>query len=193
MLEKIRANIGWIVLVAILLYFIGKYFYAQPKYINGEKAPDFTATMLTGEPMKLSDLKGQYILLDFWGSWCGPCVAEAPSLKKLYDNFHGKNYTDAKGFEIVSVGIESDKMRWQATIQRLGMNWQYHVSDFQNLDSPIAKMYGVRVIPTKFLINTEGVIIGVNKPIEEISYPSKLNILHLNILLNQIKMPIEKR
>ena len=168
MLEKIRANIGWIVLVAILLYFIGKYFYAQPKYINGEKAPDFTATMLTGEPMKLSDLKGQYILLDFWGSWCGPCVAEAPSLKKLYDNFHGKNFSDAKGFEIVSVGIESDKMRWQATILRLNMNWQYQVSDFQNLDSPIAKMYGVRFIPTKFLINTEGVIIGVNKPIEEI-------------------------
>lgn len=168
MLEKIRGNIGWIVIAAILLYFIGKYLYAHPKYINGEKAPDFTATMLTGAPMTLSDLKGQYILLDFWGSWCGPCVAEAPDLKKLYDNYHGKNYTDAKGFEIVSVGIESDKMRWQAAIQRLNMNWQYHVSDFQNLDSPIAKMYGVRVIPTKFLLNTEGVIIGVNKPIEEV-------------------------
>ena len=168
MLEKIRGNIGWIAIVAVLLYFIGKYFYAQPKYINGEKAPDFTATMLTGSPMTLSDLKGQYILLDFWGSWCGPCVAEAPRLRKLYDTFHGKNFSDAKGFEIVSVGIESDKMRWQAAIQRLNMNWQYQVSDFQNLDSPIAKMYGVRVIPTKFLINTEGVIIGVNKPIEEI-------------------------
>ena len=63
MLEKIRGNIGWIVLAAILLYFIGKYFYAQPKYINGEKAPDFTAIMLTGAPMTLSDLKGQYILI----------------------------------------------------------------------------------------------------------------------------------
>ena len=51
MLEKIRGNIGWIVLAAILLYFIGKYLYAQPKYINGEKAPDFTATMLRGTPM----------------------------------------------------------------------------------------------------------------------------------------------
>lgn len=168
MIEKLKGNIGWILLAALILYFIGKYLYAQPKYINGEKAPDFTATMYTDSSMTLSDLHGHYILLDFWGSWCGPCIAEAPQLKKLYADFQGKNFKDAKGFEIVSVGIESDRIRWQSAIQRLNLNWPYHVSDFQNLDSPIAKMYGVRVIPTKFLINTEGVIVGVNQSMEEI-------------------------
>ena len=64
--------------------------------------------------------------------------------------------------------VEQDKTRWLAAISRFNMTWQYHVSDFQNMDSPVAKQYGVRVIPTKFLINTEGVIIGVNQPIEMI-------------------------
>ena len=168
MVEILRKNIGWITFIAILLYFIGRYFYTQPKYINGAVAPDFTATMQNGSPMTLSSLKGHYVLLDFWGSWCGPCVAEAPELKGLYEKFHSKEYKEAKGFEILSIGIESDKERWQQAIQRLGMNWTYHVSDFKNLDSPLATLYGVRVIPTKFLLNTEGVIVGVNQSIEDI-------------------------
>ena len=167
-METIRKNWTWIVLTMIVIYFIGRYFYKQPKYINGASAPDFVGMMHDDSSMKLSDLKGQYVLLDFWGSWCGPCVAEAPDLKKIYDTFHGKNFKDAKGFEIVSVGIESEKERWLSAIQRLNLNWRYHVSDFQNLDSPIAKQYGVRVIPTKFLLNTEGVIIGVNQSLADI-------------------------
>jgi thiol-disulfide isomerase/thioredoxin len=167
-METIRKNWTWIVLAMIVIYFIGRYFYKQPKYINGASAPDFAGQMYDDSSMKLSDLKGQYVLLDFWGSWCGPCVAEAPDLKKIYDTFHGKSFKDAKGFEIVSVGIESDKERWLLAIQKLNLNWRYHVSDFQNLDSPIAKQYGVRVIPTKFLLNTEGVIIGVNQSLADI-------------------------
>lgn len=168
MFDFIKKNSGWILAGVILLYFIGRYIYAQPKFINGAQAPDFSATMLDGSNMNLSQLKGQYVLLDFWGSWCGPCIAEAPEIKKLYEKFHGKTFQDAQGFEIVSVGIESETERWKNAIERLNMNWKYHVSDFKNLDSPIAQLYGVRVIPTKFLVNTEGVIIGVNQSMEEI-------------------------
>jgi peroxiredoxin len=168
MLNFIKNNTLILVLGLVLLYFVGKYLYAKPKFINGEIAPDFTLQMADGSNFQLSNLKGQYVLLDFWGSWCGPCLQEAPDLKRLYDTFKGKNFTDAKGFELVSVGIEQDKNRWSAAISRFNMTWQYHVSDFQNMDSPVAKQYGVRVIPTKFLINTEGVIVGVNQPIEVI-------------------------
>lgn len=164
----IKKYSGWILAGIVLLYFIGRYMYAQPKYINGAQAPDFSAQTLSGSTVSLSQLKGNYVLLDFWGSWCGPCLTEAPHIKALYDKFHGKTFQDAQGFEVMSVGIESDSDRWKAAIQRLNLNWQYHVSDFKNLDSPIAQRYGVRVIPTKFLLNTEGVIIGVNQSPEEI-------------------------
>ena len=168
MLNFIKNNTLTLVLAIGLVYLLGKYLYAKPKFINGETAPDFTMQMANNASFQFSSLKGQYVLLDFWGSWCGPCLQEAPELKRVYETFHSKNFTDAKGFEIVSVGIEQDKNRWLAAISRMDMNWQYHVSDFQNLDSPTAKQYGIRVIPTKFLINTEGVIIGVNQPIADI-------------------------
>jgi thiol-disulfide isomerase/thioredoxin len=168
MLNFIKNNTFIIVLSMGLIYLLGKYLYAKPKYINGEIAPDFTMQMANGSEFQLLSLKGQYVLVDFWGSWCGPCLQEAPELKRIYETFHGKKFTDAQGFEMVSVGIEQDKNRWLAAINRMEMNWQYHVSDFKNLESPVAKQYGVRVIPTKFLINTEGVIIGVNQPIEVI-------------------------
>jgi thiol-disulfide isomerase/thioredoxin len=168
MTEYIKKYGFYAVLIALFLYFLGKYLYAQPKFVNGETAPDLVGQLYNGNAFQLSNLKGNYVLVDFWGSWCGPCIQETPNLRKLYDDFHGKNYNNAKGFEIVSIGIESDKSRWLNAIQRLDMHWEYHVSDFQNLKSPLAKSYGVRVIPTKFLLNTEGVIIGVNQPIEEI-------------------------
>ncbi len=168
MIDFLKKYRFYLIIAAFLLYFLGKYIYAQPKYVNGEVAPDIVGTMHNDTPFQLSNLRGNYVLVDFWGSWCGPCIQETPKLRQLYTNFHGKTYTDAKDFDIVSVGIESDKTRWLSAIERLDMRWQYHVSDFQNLNSPMAKSYGVRVIPTKFLLNTEGVIIGVNQPFEEI-------------------------
>lgn len=167
-MDNIRKNWTWIVAGILIIYFIGRYFYKQPKYINGATAPEFSGVMQDGQSMSLSALKGQYVLLDFWGSWCAPCIEETPELRRLYDTFHGKNFKDAKGFEIVSIGIETDKERWLSAIQRYNMNWRYHISDFRNLDSPLADLYGVRVIPTKFLLNTEGVIVGVNQSFSDI-------------------------
>jgi thiol-disulfide isomerase/thioredoxin len=168
MINFLKNNAFYILIAVVVLYFIGRYLYAQPKFINGEAAPDFKVALRDGTPFQLSQLKGSYVLLDFWGSWCGPCIQEVPALKRLHDGFHNVPFSDAKGFEIVSVGIETDKSRWENAINALQMNWQYHTSDLQNLNSPLAKQFGVRVIPTKFLLNTEGVIIGVNQSAEEI-------------------------
>ncbi len=156
-------------LIGVIAFFLGRKIYFTPNFVNGERAANFTGTMPDGTTMELSDLEGKYVLLDFWGSWCGPCRVENPALVQLYQEFHGKAFQDASNFEIVSVGIETKKERWLAAIQKDNLNWKYHVSELTNFQSEIAKLYGVREIPTKFLLNEDGMIIGVNQSVEEIA------------------------
>jgi thiol-disulfide isomerase/thioredoxin len=104
--------------------------------------------------------------LIFGGSWCGPCRAESPELVRLYNTYKGKKLKSGATFQVVGVGIERDAKRWKRAIQQDGLNWPYHVLDqAQNLrffDSPIASQFGVKQVPTKYLLNPEGEIALVN-------------------------------
>ena len=161
--NKMIKKYGFIALLLLVAaVYVVKYLYSKPKYTNGEIAPDFAMKLLDGREMNLHDLKGNYILLDFWGSWCGPCRQENPNLVKLYNEFHGKSFKKAKTFEIVSVGLEMKESRWKAAIEKDGLLWPYHHADFERMNSPIGKSYGVREIPTKYLITPDGYIAGVN-------------------------------
>lgn len=157
---------GYFFYIAIILivavYYGGRHIYFKPKYINGETAPAFSAPLINGDAFSLSDLEGKYVLIDFWGSWCGPCRRQSPDLVKLYSKFGEQKFTDADGFEIVGVGIEFNENSWKSAIQSDGLNWKYHIGQFNRFDSAIAKLYGVREIPTKYLISPTGHIIGVN-------------------------------
>ncbi len=169
MLKKLKFSLVFPLL--LILGLAGKYFYMQPAYDSGEAAPAFSGQLPSGELFQLSDLKGKVVLLDFWGSWCGPCRHENPTLVKFYDQYHSREYKDIDGFEVVSVGIESRDKSWAKAIQKDGLKWPYHVLDLATslrfFDSPIAQMYGVKEVPTKFLINERGDIVGVNLPFEE--------------------------
>lgn len=156
-------------IAGVIIFFVGRKIYFTPNFVNGEVAADFTGTMPSGETMQLSDLQGQYVLLDFWGSWCGPCRKESPALVELYQEFNGKQFEDASNFEIVSVGIETNKNRWLSAIKKDNLNWKYHVSELTNFQSEIALLYGIREIPSKFLINPKGMIVGVNQSVEEVA------------------------
>jgi thiol-disulfide isomerase/thioredoxin len=143
--------IGSLVIVAYIFYQ-----YRQPRFGSGELAPDFEVALLNGERVRLSDLKGKYVLLQFWGSWCGPCRRENPELVKIYQEFHNK------GFEIFSIGIEQNPRAWQSAIQQDGMVWKYHSMESGEFNGGLALQYNIKSIPATFLLNPEGQIMGVN-------------------------------
>ncbi len=156
-------------LIVATLFFSIKYLASENKnLVNGTSAPALIGILRNGQVFDLKNLQGNYVLLDFWGSWCAPCIEEMPQLRALFDKYHQKKFKDADGFEMVSFGVEDDTNRWTAAIDRLKMNWTYQISDFLNMKSPAVKNFGVEKVPTKFLINPKGIIVGVNLLPEEI-------------------------
>lgn len=128
----------------------------------GEPFADISQPDTSGINRKLSDLKGKVILLDFWGSWCGPCREANPKLVKIYDKFK------AKGFDIFGVGAETQKKQWVAALKKDGLQW-INVSDLKGDKNEAALMYNVGQYPTNFLIDKNGIIIAKDISIEELS------------------------
>ena len=161
-----------ILLAGMIALFIGRYFYQQPRFVNGESTPDFTATTITGEQLELSSLRGNYVLLDFWGSWCGPCRQENPRLVQLYDKYQNTSFQQAESFVVISIGIEENENRWRRAIERDGLHWPHHILDkassLRFFDSELAQQFGVKQVPTKYLLNEKGLIIAVNPSAEEL-------------------------
>jgi peroxiredoxin len=150
------------IILAIGLVFAW-YKYRQPRFIAGDKAPDFEAVLADGQTTaRLSDLRGKYVLLHFWGSWCGPCRAENPALAAIFQKYQGQ------GFEIFSIGIEQSPEAWQRAIEHDKLGWHYHAMESVDFGGGAARLFNVKVIPATFLINPDGDIMGVNLPPEQI-------------------------
>jgi len=122
----------------------------------GSLAPELAFENPEGKIMKLSDLKGKVVLIDFWASWCRPCRLENPNVVAAYNKYH------EKGFEIFSVSLDRDKGSWIKAINDDGLIWPNHVSDLGYWNSQGAKIYGVSSIPATFLIGKDGRIVAKN-------------------------------
>lgn len=122
---------------------------------NGKPAPDFTQNDAKGRPLSLSSLRGKYVLIDFWASWCGPCRAENPNVVKAYNEYKNKDFT------ILGVSLDDDKTAWLKAIKHDHLIWR-QVSDLKGWKNAVAQQYGIRAIPANILIDPKGIIIAHN-------------------------------
>jgi peroxiredoxin len=121
----------------------------------GSDATDFTQNDTTGKPVTLSSLRGKYVLLDFWASWCRPCRMENPNVVKAYQRFSNKNFT------ILGISLDQQKEAWVKAIQADKLSWT-QVSDLQHWSNAVAQLYHVTGIPQNFLVDPTGKIVAKN-------------------------------
>lgn len=128
--------------------------YVPPKLplTPGHPAPDFSFTTLRdGRRLSLSDVRGKVVLLDFWATWCEPCMAELPNVKEIYKKHHDQ------GFEIIGISLDTSESALRSELQKQGISWpQYY--DGKGWENRIAALYRVFAIPATFLLDREGVI-----------------------------------
>ncbi len=129
----------------------------------GDKAPEIDLPNPEGKNIKLSSLRGKYVLVDFWASWCGPCRRESPNLVKLYQKYK------SKGLEIYSVSLDKSESAWKRAIKNDKLDSWIHVSDLQYWNSAAAKLYHIKGIPNTVLLNKEGIIIAKGLRGEELA------------------------
>lgn len=121
----------------------------------GAAFPDFEEKDLAGKPLSIANYKGKVVLIDFWATWCGPCVGELPNVLKTYEKHH------KDGFEIIGISLDKDQQKLENFTKQKNMTWVQYF-DGKGWENKLAQKYGVNSIPATYLLDGEGKIIGSN-------------------------------
>ena len=119
------------------------------------KPLDLKFTAVDGREVELSKLAGKVVLIDFWATWCGPCVAELPNVLKAYETYHDK------GFEIIGISLDQDKAALESFVKERGMEWPQYF-DGKGWQNEISTKYGIQSIPAMWLVNKKGMVVNTN-------------------------------
>jgi peroxiredoxin len=125
----------------------------QSGLAEGSKFPDFSEKDTAGKPLAIANYKGKVVLLDFWATWCGPCVHELPNVIKTYDAYH------KQGFEIIGISLDKDQEKLTSFTKEKNMTWVQYF-DGLGWQNKLAVKYGVNSIPATYLLDGQGTIIG---------------------------------
>lgn len=134
---------------------------SSSKYINASPGdrPRLEMTSTDGKPVNNQSLKGKIVVLDFWASWCGPCMAEAPHMVNLYNQYA------ARGVNFVGVNFDQDKAAMEAAVRNKGLLWP-QVWDGKGMEGPLASAWGLEAIPQVVILSREGVVLWAGHPAE---------------------------
>jgi thiol-disulfide isomerase/thioredoxin len=149
-------TIKYIILVLSLVF--SQLSFSQ-EFILGELAKDIIQMTPDGKEVKLSDLRGKMVLVDFWASWCAPCRRENPLLVEVYEKYKDDDFKNGKGFTVLSVSLDTKQDLWLKAINDDNLIWPYNVSDLKGWRNEAAKDYNIKMIPASFLVDGDGVII----------------------------------
>ena len=170
LIKKKIKSIAFVISVIFLSIIFYKYFTFSNKANKGKIAPEFSVKLIDNSEYNLSDSKGNYVILEFWGSWCHTCISEMPKLVDLKSKFQSSYFDNNSKLDIVTIALEKRGDNWIKVAQKFGFNWDFQAVSFNKfvLSSSLANKYGVLDLPSKFLINPDGYIVLSKTTFEEI-------------------------